>query len=208
MKKFITYIAKQPIKPGVYDAEANTRLQTDMALRYPVSTMLHGYTEKDDKIDVVVIHDKGNALYEENLKILEDEIKVIQEKNGFEYNIKTVEISDKQNAADHLNTFSALLDEINDEDELFVDITYGNKPTPIIELMSVNAAYQLKKNVIVECIVYGEVLFQKDPKEYYIYDITPLFSMLQVTNGLAQQGVKNPVEIIRKILEPEDYENE
>ena len=208
MKTFITYLAKQRIEPGVYDARGRFILQTNEKFHYPICPVINGYTTVGDEIRIIVVYDNENIYFDENFKKLKKEVNYLKNKKGFNYKITKIEIPNKQYAHVHLDTYSKLLSCINDGDELYADISYGNKPMPIIEFMVLNSTYELMKNVSVKCISYGDVLFWKDPREYYIYDITPLFTMSRLSYNLAKEGIKDPISMIKGILKSGGDKNE
>lgn len=187
MKKFITFIAKQELQSGNYKAADNIRLSNDLTLSYPVSVLINAFAVADEEIELLVIHDSENKLYEENFEILKKELEMIKQSKGIDFPVRIteLEISSKLFASDNLRTFSGILNKINDGDDLYVDISYGTKPFPVVEFMAVNAAFTMKKDVTIGMITYGECNFQKKPHELFIYDETNLFYMMQCSGILA-----------------------
>ena len=178
MKKFITYISRQTkenLRESVYRAVGNDRLQADFPVHFPVVTMMHGYLTPGETAEVLLLYDGDNPAYEDNKATLEADLKRLQEKTQFQYHLTAIEISGEETAVEHLHTFTKLVHEICDDDELYVCCTYGAKPTPIVEMMAVSFAYKIRKNVAVECIVYGRMNHKTG--EACVYDITPLFFM-------------------------------
>jgi len=97
--------------------------------------------------------------------------------------------------------FSDINNLIGDNEEIYACITYGTKPTPIIETMALNYAIKLKKNVTVGCIVYGRYMHIDDNDNNGIYDTTALFRMDSIVNKLAEKKAKHPEKAIRLMLE-------
>lgn len=65
--------------------------------------------------------------------------------------------------------------------------------------MVLNYAYRAKSNTKIGCITYGQIDFGTG--EARIYDMTPLFYMDDIVTKVAGMHVKNPAEVIKKILE-------
>ena len=96
------------------------------------------------------------------------------------------------------------------DEELYACITYGTKPTPIVESMALNYAYKLKKNVSVGCIVYGRFMNhnprltaeenEKNKENNGIYDTRALFFMDSMVNKLAEMKAPDPENAIRSML--------
>ena len=205
MKTFITYISRQKgegLLGGIYRADSNDRLQMNTAVHFPMVTMLHGYVEQDEEVRVLILYGEDNMEYESNRKVLEADIQALQKEKPFRYTLVPVAISEEETALEHLKAFTKLLELIEDGDELYVCCTYGSKPTPIVEMMAINTAYRLKKDVSIGCLIYGRVEHNKDPKKFYVYDITSLFYMIQIVSQLENNRISNPEDAIRAILEP------
>lgn len=209
MKKFITYISRQKasnLLSGCYVPHGNEKLKMDWPCHFPVTAMIHGYAEEGDHIQVCTMYGVGNNEYRDNLQVLEEDIRKIQQEKKFTYEIVPIPVSEEEVAMEHLKTFVALTDVIYDDDQIFLCITYGSKPTPVVEMMALNFTYQIRDNVSVQCIVYGKVNHNSDPKTFDIYDITPLFHMSQITAELAKHRVSDPVGYVKEVLNLDDTE--
>ena len=211
MKKFITYISRQPkgkLNKGIYKAEGNAKLQTDYAVHFPVVTMMHGYVEDGENVELLLIYDRANDCFEDNKNALNDDMDQLKQRKQFDCKVTEIEVSENELARDHLNAFMSLIKHLNDDDELYVCCTFGSKPTPIVQMMAVNFAYKIRRNLAVNCIVYGRVDHHKDPNAFWVYDITSLFFMTQVAGRLADQGIENPEAILSQIMESNDATEE
>ena len=112
--------------------------------------------------------------------------------------LREVWISGDQSVGAQVGTFQKLLDCVEDDDELFFCMTYGTKPLSAAVMMAVQYAYRVKKNTTIECIVYGEYLWQAN--ESRIYDMTALVQMDEIVRMLADRGVTDPKSTIDQIL--------
>lgn len=203
MKKFITYISRQKagnLLSGCYIPHGNEKLRMGWPCHFPVVAMINGYTESGDHIQIYTMYGVGNTEYQDNLRVLEEDVRKIQKEKDFEYEIIPIPVSEEEVALEHLKTFVELTDVITDDDQIYLCITYGSKPTPIVEMMALNFTYQIRDNVSVECIVYGKVNHNAVPKTFDIYDITPLFNMSQITSELAKHKVSDPVGYVKEVL--------
>ena len=104
---------------------------------------------------------------------------------------------------EHLKNFEHLIEQIEDEDELYACMSYGTKAVPIIEMMALNYAHRAKFNTHIACIVYGATVFDKEAKitDAKIYDMTPLFYMDEIVRKVADMDVEDPLGTIQQILE-------
>ena len=204
MKKFITYVPMQGpggLKKGLYRADNNPRLQTDQELQFPVTAIIGGYAEAGEEICVIAILEEDNADCLGNLDLMKKEIGALAGRKGFRVRYELVEASRKETVKEQLETYSRLIALMNDGDRLFACITFGTKPIPIVEFMAMHFAYRARKNVMVECVAYGKINWVGDEAEsFYIYDVTALFFMDELSRLLAGSGSRDPAKAIAEIL--------
>ena len=198
MKKFICTAPYQTIKAYPYQSEGNDRLTYEGETGYPVICLLNGYLEPGDEAEVLVITaDYENARM--NYAQIEAEVEEIARKKEARCTVKMLEVPYSEKLDDQLAAFGKLIEDIHDDDILYACITYGSKPTPLIEMMALNYGYRVQKNVSIGCVVYGQLDFMT--KEARIYDVTSLFYMDEIVRTLAESGAKNPLGLIQKLLE-------
>lgn len=204
MKKFITYIPMQVgnnLLKGKYISDGNSKLNTDFEVTFPIECAINGYCENNEKIMLIALMENGNADCAENLNLMKSNIEKITSQKNAEVIINKVYISPKETAKNHLITFKNLISFFEDGDELYACITFGTKPTPIIEMMALNFAYKNLKNVTIGSIVYGKVNRKhNEPVSYYIYDITALFFMNNIVDTLSALNAEDAYSKIEKIL--------
>jgi hypothetical protein len=200
IKNFISVIPLQPegrLGSGAYAAESGSLLDARIETRFPIMNAIAGYAKGDEKIKVTcVLTEYGNA--RKNYALFQEELKALSGEKGFGFELVEIPTPYRQSADAKLELFAGIIDKLGDDEELFACITYGNKPTTQVLPMALNYAYRTKKNVAVECVVYGE--FDHGSGKMRLYDTTPLFYMDAIVNNLAEAKVKNPAEAIKKIL--------
>lgn len=218
MKKFITTISpmQERLTNGIYSAGNNAKLSCDIETCFPVLPLVKGYSDEGEKVEIIAIYtdDDKCVARDQNGNIRKDEngddyniSKVNYRKfkkqaadflNGINYKINLITINYDESVEAHLNTFTKIIEQINEGDILFADITFGTKPIPIIEIMALNYALRVKKDVIVECLSYGAKDFNTGGLE--IYDVTSLLYMDEIINNMAKMKVENPLEMIKDII--------
>lgn len=210
MKKFITTIPpmQRPwnLKDGVYSAVNNERLCCDFETCFPVLPLIKGYSEDNEEVEIITIYtddpkictDKESGI--DISKANYDRFKEQLSKNLSNVNYKINEITIKydESVETHLNTFIKIIEQINEGDIIFADITFGTKPLPIIEIMALNYALRIKKDVSVGCLSYGAFNFNSG--EMSVFDVTSLLYMDELVNNMAKMNVDNPIEMIKGIL--------
>ena len=204
MKKFITYISMQPennLNKVKYEPVDDDNLHVEQPVCFPVSVLVDNYVDKGEKIEVLCLKEINNPNIERNYEILQNEIGEILKDRGVECVFRKLELSDEENIDSHLNTFAKIIDCIDEGDKVYACATYGTKPIPVVEMMALDYAYRVKKNVSVESVVYGKIdRRNKDKIIAKLYNITALFFMSQIVGHLADQKVADPEKMIRNLL--------
>ena len=205
-KTFITTIPFQgkdkdgndQLKPVIYAPAGNSRLNYG-ATRFPVVPLINGYAKRDDKIRVIAILIEGENFKHNYETYFVPEITNLVANNGYELSeIEIVATPDKEDIDTQLALFADIIAKIGNGEEIFACITYGTKPTPIVQTMALNYAYKLKQDISIGCIVYGR--FRHGDPVGDIFDTTALFYMDSIVNKLAEMKAPNPESAIRAML--------
>ena len=211
-KTFITVIPFQPegrLTPVAYAAHGNTKLEYGEETRFPIIPMISGYAEKSERIRIIAILTDGDNFKHNYENYFVPEINALVKRNGYIIEgIKVIPTPDSEDIDVQLRLFSDIISAIGDDEELYTCITYGTKPTPIVQFMALNYAYKLKKNASVGCVAYGRFLHNDMDGHGIgrIYDQTAMFYMNSIVNKLAEHGASNPERAIRIMLGLENAE--
>ena len=212
MKKFLTVVPLQPVdwkngavvsdmlKEGVYEPVGNPALEYG-ATRFPIIPVINAYAEAGESIEVLAVLMGNGKPALHHLKQLEDEIDALKSQKGFECEIKRVPVNYAGDVGTMVQVFRSLLDYFDDGDKLYACMTYGNKPIPIAEFMAINYAYRVMKDVLIGCLVYGEMDHSTKPSALKIFDITALIHLDETVRLLADSGARDPLSIIDGLLE-------
>lgn len=204
MKKFITYVPMQTgtnLLKGRYVSLENKKLNMSKEVIFPVECIINGYSDHDEQIMLIALLEKGNVDCEDNLKLMQERISNVTDTKNIKVIIKKVYISPEETIENHLITFKNIISLLEDGDELFSCITFGTKPTPIIQMMALNFAYKNLKNVTIGVVAYGKVNREHNkPVSYFIYDITALFFMNNIVDTLSALNADDAFNKIEKIL--------
>ena len=208
MKKFITVIPLQienNLDSYRYQAVGNTKLQMNEESSFPILSTINGYVNEGEDIRVIAI--LGDSEDEKrNCKELQTRLDELCKRRGITCNrgIEQITESISLDIETYLKTFQDLINYVEDDDELFACITYGTKMMPLAVINAIQYAYRLKHNTSISCIVYGYIERKGENKEDwkgYIYDVTPLVQLNEITRLLSERKVENPQEIIKHILD-------
>ncbi len=201
MKKFIMvspYQRAGGLKKSIYTAVDNQRLKYDKPTGFPLISLINGYVEKGEKIEIiVVVADYDNS--KQNYELFRAEIAELSAEKEFEYKITEVNIPYNDYINTQLELFGKLIEHTSDSDTLYACITYGSKPVPIVQIMALNYAYRIRKNVNIGCIVYGKI-DHNPPEKSEIYDITSLIFIDETVRLMAENKIEDPLPFIKKLL--------
>lgn len=204
MKKFITYVPMQigsNLLKGKYISLENKKLNISEEIIFPIECIIKGYAENDDEIMLIALLEKDNIDCEDNLMLMQKRISDITVPKNIQVIIEKVYISAKETIENHLATFKNIISLFEDGDDLYSCVTFGTKPTPIIQMMALNFAHKNLKNVTIGVIAYGKVNREHGkPISYYIYDITALFFMNNIVDTLSAMNADDAFSKIEKIL--------
>jgi len=204
-KTFICAIPFQPegsLKPVTYVPSGNSKLEYGET-RFPIIPVINGYAGDGDKIRVIAIL-TGGANFKHNYeKYFVPEITELAAKKGYEFaGVETIGSPDSEDIETQLALFIDLIATVGDGEEIYACITYGTKPTPIVQFIALNYAYKLKKDASIGCIAYGRFMHNDENGHGIgrIYDQTALFYMDSIVNKLADLKAPHPEAAIRAML--------
>lgn len=212
MKKFISTSPYQEVgelhELG-YTAVENDKLNSDLLTGFPVLVLLNGYAKAGDEAELITLvaigDEKGNKFKsaERNYRRLCEEAELLENEKNIKITMRKVSVSYDEGLDKQLKAFDDLLQLIGDNDELYADLTFGSKPTPIVEMLALNYGYRARQNVTIGCVTYGQFNHEHPEEKGKIYDITALLAVDEIVKNVADLGIENPGEYIHSILTEE-----
>ena len=201
MKKFITGIPMLPeesLHRVRYKTEkGETLLGSGIKTRFPTMLMIDSSVEKGEEIEIVVIKTKHKNT-EKNYKAFLSELDEINQEKGFKYKITEIQTSLSETPKKQYKLLEKIVENLSEGDEVYSDITYGAKPTPIVIMMAMNYAYEYLKNTDVRAMIYGS--YNHETEETSAYDVSSLFYMNSLMNKVAMRNPENPLEVMKAII--------
>ena len=200
MKKFI-YISNfqnpERFEAGKYIPVDNEKLEYDKEVHYPIINVINAFAEQDEEVELItVIADYDNSKV--NYKTLISEVEELEKTKHIKVKKTECSIPYDNGLDTQLEMFEKLIANMEDNDRLYCDITYGTKVMSQILTMSVNYGYRVNNNVTLGCIVYGEKEHNTGAQK--IYDITSLNYLDEIVRMMAENKVKEPLKRIRALL--------
>lgn len=148
---------------------------------YPINAVLAEKMKPNDDVKVVLLKtmtQDGNA--EKNAELFRQELDAINASIGARIAYEMIDTAFVETKANHEKRLRAMLAKIEGGAQLYADITFGQKPLPMV-LMCVLHFAEKFFDADIKKIVYGKVEFVRhdDGKSYpenpELYDVTSLY---------------------------------
>ncbi len=147
---------------------------------YPITVVMENRLNKGEEATVISIiaHSDGEVNQsEKNYALFKQQVGELEKTKGVKINYVEISMGDRPTSASHRELLNALQEQLHDGDEVFADITYGFKSNPIVIFAALSQAYQLKDEIDIKEIIYGNLYNGKETKTPEILEITSLFYM-------------------------------
>ncbi len=194
MKKiiFCDIPMKKFMNPMVYAGTGNTNCNYSKPVIFPINAVLAESLKKGDEVRVILLRtlDKdGNS--GKNSGLFMQELDSINSGIGAKISYETLDSEFKETKDNHEKRLQDMLDKIEENTEIYADITYGPKPLPMI-LMCVLSFAEKFLNCDVKSVVYGKVNFDENnkPSNPELYDVTSLYYLNNLTNSMVADSGK------------------
>lgn len=206
MKKIIisTLPSDDRLVKRLYPVDGNATIQIDVPVYFAVNSALANTLARGDDVKVILIGTtREDDFVQENAQKFMTELK---ELNTVGAHIREAVISrtfDESKMNFH-KLYERLLDELEEDAELYVDITYGPK-TPVLLIFNVLQFAEKFFNCSIGNIVYSKVVFKPKSSEIVpgsemIYDITPLYLLHSITNIIECSDSTQAVKTIKTLF--------
>ena len=171
----------------------NPVLECSEPIHSPIFALMCNTIKSGEKIRLTVIRPDHENCHT-NFNTFLSDLESLKDKMGFEYDTIVVDTPLSETIDDYLNLFEKLMDTVHDDDDIYVDMTYGTKPIPIVLYMAITYAYKFRK-CFVENTIYGKT---KGIDLGELYDVTALFYMNMSISVMRDSA--DPRGLIKSIL--------
>lgn len=204
MKKFFMVTPQQPhnnLRAQQYAAKDNSLLNYNGITRFPVIPLVNGYTKQGEHVQVITVTYGSPSNCAQNLECLREELAALEERNGICIDLVSVDVPFDDSVGALLHTYQLLVDHIEDNDSLYACTTFGSKPMSLMLTMALQYGYRIKRDVSIECVVYGQMDWSQKEPPARIYDITALVKLDELVRVLADMRVAAPEKALRMVLD-------
>lgn len=187
MKKivFVDISMKEKVESVSYKNTGNACCSYKEPVVYPINAVLSEKIKKNEEIKIVLIQTKGNkSLVEKNTKIFQTELEAINASIGAKIEYSFIETNYEELKSNNENRLKLMLSQIEENSELYADITFGPRTVPMLVLCAFSFAEKVY-NSDIKKIIYGKVDWKDGkPKNPELYDVTSLYYLNSFTYSL------------------------
>lgn len=195
MKKIYTMLGQQKLNMQYYGDE-NGQLYEGFKekVQWSLIVTLHNIIEQGEKFKVIVLDSFQSEQALENYKALEKELNQYFKD---QYSLERIECKELENNKGQLKVFKTIYQTFEKGDQLYFDITFGLKPTPMLVMVACNYAYKFVEDISIKRIFYTLFDFTKDSEYVHkIIDMTSLFYLEQFLQKESEIASKDPTKLM------------
>lgn len=201
MKTFLSFVPRQKkeaLKETVYEPAENPALAYGKT-HFPIIPVINAYAQPGETICMLLVVEEYENC-RENAKVFQAEFQALCEKKGLICpEITVISVPYDDSVTTQITAFQKLTEQIRDDADLYACITYGSKPAPIVELMALRYARQLKKDTYIACVVYGQ--YDHNQGKAVLYDVTALARLDDMMRVLIDSNMPDPQKMLSRILQ-------
>jgi len=158
-------------------AYASEDYKNSPATAFPITILLENNCQKGEEATMLTVVAEGGDLAEANYEEFRRQVQVITERQGIRIEFIKVGMQARSSYDSHCRLYAALLEKLQDGDEIYADITYGFRATPIVIFAAMNRAFHFKQDIDVAEILYGNLYNGSYEKTPELFDATLLFQL-------------------------------
>ena len=189
------YVTTIPLQ-GFRDLAKNTYRSAansgDIETRFPILQVLHNTLQEGDDFHIIAIR-SVNGDTQRNFGYLKEELQAM----GFtEDHIRELPMPDEQDCSTLIRLCRDLCDVLPEKGIAYMDITYGTKTFPLVQLAALTCAAATHEELEVGGVYYGEMrrVNGQSVDQSILHDVTPLYHLQGLVGGI--HGNKETAEMV------------
>ena len=183
---------------------ATKKINESVPFYYGFSTVIANNVTKDDKANLVILEiQRKSGAIKENTDYYKKDIEKIATQNGAKIEPKVIPVPFNESKVTFQNAFADLIQTLEENAEIFVDITFGAKTTSLLLLSFLQFAEKYF-NCTVKMIDYVQRDFDENENPIVgsecIYDVTSLYYLNSLMNNLNCKTGAEAVETVKQFF--------
>ena len=206
MKKivFADISMKEELNAVCYKGTGNACCNYDKPVVYPINAILSEKLRQDDQVKVVLIQTKSDEKrVQKNTQIFKDELDEINKAIGAQINYIEISADYSEARENNEKRIMAILEQMEQEAELYGDITFGPRTVPMVLLCAFAFAEKFY-DADIKRIVYGKVEWRtnqatgkSEPHNPELYDVTSLHYLNELTYNMQSDSADKAMKALK-----------
>lgn len=203
MKKFYTVL-------GLSNSDPKSKYVNEFGEEYPkcreevyfpITAFISSVVNEDEPFILYAIDSGQNVNTERKAKLLENEINYyFKGKCNFRYLEANLESNTKGQVETFKKIYNTFIDDNYDQYEIYFDITFGFRPTPMTIFVACNYAEKFLNNVKIKNLIYSQYNHDDPKGAQTIIDITSLYLLNNLIDTLSILKSSKPMDFIDKVF--------
>lgn len=199
MKKFYTIIGQQHTSKANYEDVNKNRITQCV---FPITAHILSVIEKGEVFELVAVDSFNSSDSHENMELLNKEL---MEYFGDSFTLSCVNAHFEHERKAQMQIFMRLYETFKENDEVYFDITFGLKPTPMTVFVSCNYAQKFIPGLKIRDVVYAHYIFGMDEDYVHpIVDITSLFLLNNLIETISKFEDKDPMQFLKNVFDVDE----
>lgn len=180
---------RNDLAKNIYRSKANAE---EIETRFPILQVLRNTLQDGDEAFIIAIRsENGDTL--RNFGYLKEEL---QSLGLTEDHIRELPMPDEQDSSTLIRLCRELCDLLPEKGCAYMDITYGTKTVPLVQLAALTCAAATHEELEVGGVCYGEMkrINGQSVNRFILHDSTPLYHLQGLVGGI--HGNKETAEMV------------
>ena len=202
MKKIVFVDIPMYVKSKLnYCNTGNVKSKFDKEVQYPINAVFAEKLNEDDELKIVLLKsmtsdEKVDKQTEGNIEIFKEEFNSVLNGKNISVEYLPLESDFDESKENHEIRFKKMISCLENDSELYADITFGPKLIPMMIFCVFNFAERFF-NCSIKSIVYGKAMHDENnkPHDGELYDVSPMYHLNNLTNSMiassGEEAIKN-----------------
>ena len=202
MKKIVFVDIPMYVKSKLnYCNTGNVKSKFDKEVQYPINAVFAEKLNEDDELKIVLLKsmtsdEKVDKQTEGNIEIFKEEFNSVLNGKNISVEYLPLESDFDESKENHEIRFKKMISCLENDSELYADITFGPKLIPMMIFCVFNFAERFF-NCNIKNIVYGKAMHDENnnPHDGELYDVSPMYHLNNLTNSMiassGEEAIKN-----------------
>ncbi|MBO4533328.1 MAG: TM1812 family CRISPR-associated protein [Treponema sp.] len=179
----------------------NVKSKYDKDVLYPINAVFAEKLADKDELKIVFLKSitgdaKVDKQTEANAEIFKDELNTVIKDKNISVEYLPVESDFDESKENHEIRFKKMISCLENDSELYADITFGPKLIPMMIFCVFNFAERFF-NCEISSIVYGKAMHDENnkPHDGELFDVSPMYHLNNLTNSMiassGEEAIKN-----------------